>query len=77
MEISSAYNSGMQGLQKATESLARNADTVAKSIGDTDMNEEVTTALLESKQNVVQAEASAEVVKAADEVMGTIIDTVA
>lgn len=77
MEISSTYNSGMQGLQKATESLARNADTVAKSVGDTDMNEEVTTALLESKQNVIQAEASAEVVKAADEVMGTIIDTVA
>lgn len=74
MELTSTYNSGMQGLQKAQEGLQRNAETVAKSVAQSEMKEDATTALIESEKNVVQAEASAKIVKAADEMMGTIID---
>ncbi len=74
MEISSTFNSGMQGLQRAQEGLDRNAETVAKAVAKSDMTEDVTTAMIESEKNVVQAQASAKVVTAADEMVGTLID---
>ena len=73
MEVLS-YQNGMQGLQKATEGLQRNADTVAKMAGDDISTEDMATVMVEAKQNEILAKASVEVVESVDEMNGTIID---
>ena len=73
MEVLS-YQNGLQGLQKAMEGLERNADTVAKSVGDEFSTQDLSTTMVESKQNQILAEASVEVVKSVDEMNEAIID---
>ena len=73
MEVLS-YQNGLQGLQKATEGLVRNADTVAKAVGDEFSTQDMSTVMVEAKQNQILAEASVEVVKSVDEMNEAIID---
>ncbi|MBA1148213.1 hypothetical protein H0Z60_14250 [Ectothiorhodospiraceae bacterium WFHF3C12] len=75
MEVVNSFNAGMRGLQYAQEGLQRNAETIARASTDDKATEDVNTALVESLSFSRQAEASVRVVKAADEVLGSLIDT--
>lgn len=75
MEVVNSFNAGMRGLQYAQEGLQRNAETIARANGDEKASEEVNTALVENLSYSRQAEASVRVVQAADEVLGSLIDT--
>lgn len=79
MEVVNSFNAGMRGLQYAQEGLQRNAETIARSDtdGDVENAEDVNTAMVESLSFSRQAEASVRVVKAADQVTGSLIDTLA
>lgn len=90
MEIQSAFNSGVQGFQKATEDASKAASDIAASTAyDSQVASEnsTTTTQLQTQtppnltQSVVdlkvaeyQAKGSAEVVKTADEALGTLLD---
>lgn len=75
MDVLSVFNSGVQGLHRAEESLRRNSDTVAKVTARLDRSEDLNTTLVEAQNAVRQAEASVQVVQAADEMLGTLLDT--
>lgn len=91
MEIQTAFNSGIQGLQKATEASEQAAaDIVASTQAsqDTDLAN-IQTATTEQKipelnQSIVdlkvaehQAKAATEVIKTADDSLGTLLDVTA
>ncbi|KAB7623044.1 hypothetical protein F3N43_10590 [Alkalilimnicola sp. S0819] len=75
MDALGAFGSGLQGLHRADEAMRRNADTVAKVTARVDRTENLNTALVESQSALHQAQASVKVVKAADEMLGTLLDT--
>ena len=76
MEIGSAFASGLAGIQTGREGLAQNASDIARAPvaeqnGEPD---KVVEALVESKANLQQVQASANVVEAASGNIGTILD---
>lgn len=98
MEIQSAFNSGLQGFQNATERADKAASNIASATafsaenfdqaqvvndgtidqntgsGDlSDLNQEI----VDLKVAEYQAKASAEVIKSADESLGTLLDVTA
>lgn len=91
MEIQSAFNSGIQGFQKATEATNQAAaDIVAETSINRDEsaisqnptnNEQKIPDLNQSIVNLkvaeFQAKSSAQVIKTADEVLGTLVDITA
>ncbi len=97
MEIQSAFASGVQGFQKATEDANKAATAIAQettsadnfaeaqAVPQTAENESLPAEQLPNlNQEIVnlkvaqhQAEASAQVIKSADEALGTIIDVTA
>ena len=102
MEIQSAFNSGVQGFQNATDKASQAATDIAastavnteqKSTVDPEQNSlnlEVSSEVVTNKslpdlnQSIVdlkvaeyQAKSSAEVIKSADESLGTLLDVVA
>ena len=96
MEIQSAFNSGIQGFQKATEQANQAAENIATET-TANRDERVTTQTTTSQtlasneqkipdlnQSIVdlkvaefQAKSSAQVIKTADEVLGTLVDVTA
>jgi len=96
MEIQSAFNSGVQGFQKATEEASQAAANIVAETTAT-RDESVITQTTTSQastnnaqkipdlnQSIVdlkvaefQAKASAQVIKTADEVLGTLVDVTA
>lgn len=90
MEIQSAFNSGVQGLQKASEEVTESAREIARETAASEQSEvdnstpslqaaeTATTGLTESLVNLkvaeVQARASTDVIKTADENLGTLLD---
>ena len=77
-----AINSGIQGINKGMDGLKRNAhDTATLNTQNNTTNTSdlkgVTATLIDMKSNELQVEMSAKVVKAADEMIGTIIDITA
>ena len=91
MEIQSAFNSGVQGLQRATETADRAAvDIVAETSAYQEV-EAVSQAPVSNEQKVPdlnqsivdlkvaehQAKASTEVIKTADDSLGTLLDVTA
>lgn len=91
MEIQSAFNSGVQGFQKATEDANKAAVSIVANTAETPESYESElstksdnlssgglTNLNESVVNLkvaeYQAKASAEVIKSADETLGTLLD---
>jgi len=95
MEIQSAFNSGIQGFQKATEQANQAAENIAAETTanrDESVTTETTSQSLASNtqkipdlnQSIVdlkvaefQAKSSAQVIKTADEVLGTLVDVTA
>jgi len=94
MEIQSAFNSGVQGLQSSTEAADQAAaDIVAETTANivTETNEDVASELESSEQTLPdlnqslvelkvaehQAKASTEVIKTADDSLGTLLDVTA
>jgi hypothetical protein len=93
MEIQSAFNSGIQGLQKATNEAGKAAANIAAEtsarrdqniITDTDISQTVTSkeqkipelnkSIVDLKVAEFQAKSSVQVIKTADDVLGTLID---
>ena len=92
MEIQSAFNSGVQGFQKATEDANKTAASIVANTTETIKNYDTAasatqvenlpagevTNLNESVVNLkvaeYQAKASTEVIKSADETLGTLLD---
>jgi hypothetical protein len=96
MEIQSAFNSGVQGFQKATEEASQAAANIAAETtanrDESVITETTTSQTLASNtqkipdlnQSIVdlkvaefQAKSSAQVIKTADEVLGTLVDVTA
>jgi hypothetical protein len=92
MEIQSAFNSGVQGLQKAAESANQAASDIARSTSyqsdnvqednnltanentKTESLPNLTQSIVDLKVAEHQTKASANVVKTADEALGTLLD---
>lgn len=75
MDINSAFNAGARGLQSADQAATRSAETIARRSGNLAENETVETALVEAAAAENQAAAATEVVRAADESLGSLLDT--
>lgn len=78
MQIAGAMHHGLQGMQTGITGVERNAADIASAER---MNDTATTELhqplVEQRQNLHQVGASANVIKAADAVLGTVIDMMA
>jgi len=91
MEIQSAFNSGVQGFQRATEAADQAAADIAASTSASDDVDAVNQATASNEQDIPdlnqsivelkvaehQARASAEVIKSADDSLGTLLDVTA
>ena len=88
MDVQSALNSGLQGFQKATESASQAASDIAHSThfhpeetqpdeslsSDSKSSPNFNQAVVDLKVAEHQAKASANVIKTADETLGTLLD---
>lgn len=91
MEIQSAFNSGIQGFQKATEEASQAAANIVaetsishdeSTINQISTNNEkkipdLNQSIVDLKVAEFQAKSSAQVIKTADEVLGTLVDVTA
>jgi len=96
MEIQSAFNSGIQGFQKATDDASQAAANIASETnvsGDENVSSqaisnqtaisteqkipELNQSIVDLKVAEFQAKSSAQVIKTADEVLGTLVDVTA
>lgn len=91
MEIQSAFNSGVQGLQRATETAERAAADIVAQTGATSEIDAVSQAPVTTEQKIPnlnqsivdlkvaehQAKASTEIIKTADDSLGTLLDVTA
>ena len=91
MEIQSAFNSGVQGLQKATEAADQAAEDIVAQTGAPREVDVVSQAAVSSEQKIPnlnqsivdlkvaehQAKASTEIIKTADDSLGTLLDVTA
>jgi hypothetical protein len=91
MEIQSAFNSGVQGLQRATEAADQAAADIVAETGAAQEADAISQAPENNEQKVPdlnqsivdlkvaehQAKASTEVIKSADDSLGTLLDVTA
>ncbi len=77
MGVLSVQNSAVQGIQRGLDGMRKNAAEIASADQLNQAGEETDLAgsMVEMNQNKVQVQASAKVVSALDEVIGTLIDT--
>lgn len=73
MDISSAFGSGLLGIQRGVQGLDRNAAEIARASKSTEELSPVD-ALVNSKVNRLQVEASASVIRTVDETIGSLFD---
>lgn len=76
MGVLSVQNEAVQGIQRGLEGMRRNASQIASAdqLNRAGQETDLAGSLVEMQQNKVQVQASAEVVSAMDEVLGTLID---
>ena len=76
MGVLAVQNEAIQGIQRGLDGMRRNASQIASADQLNRAGQETGLAgsLVEMQQNKVQVQASAEVVSAMDEVLGTLID---
>lgn len=76
MGVLSMQNEAVQGIQRGLEGMRRNASQIASAdqLNRAGQETDLAGSLVEMQQNKVQVQASAEVVSAMDEVLGTLID---
>lgn len=79
MSAISLLQSGLAGFQKATTDAQRGASSIASSsdLSKSSTGTDLTEALVTLKQAEIQAQASAKVIAAADETMGSLLDEMA
>ena len=77
MGVLSVQNSALQGIQRGLEGMRQNAAEIASAdqLNRAGKDTDLETSMVELNQNKVQVQASAKVVSALDEVIGTLIDT--
>ena len=76
MAISSAFGNGLLGIQRGMQGLDRNAAAIASTSKSTEELPPVE-ALVESKINRLQVEASVSVIRSVDEAIGSLLDEMA
>lgn len=76
MGVLSVQNEAVQGIQRGLEGMRRNASQIASAdqLNRAGQETDLAGSLVEMQQNKAQVQASAEVVSAMDEVLGTLID---
>jgi len=79
MGVLSVQNEALQGIQRGIEGLRKNASEIASAdqLNRAGKDTDLEGSLIDLQQNKVQVQASAKTVSAADEVLGTLIDTMA
>jgi len=77
MGVLSVQSSAMLGIQRGLDGIRKNAAEIASAdqLNNAGQETDLLSSLVELQQNKVQVQASAEVISALDEVIGTIIDT--
>ena len=74
--LHSVNHSAIQGIRKGMDDLARDAQTVAHAnVVDGNTTQDLTGALVNTTLTEAQIEAAVEVLKAADETLGFLLDT--
>ncbi|WP_426414923.1 hypothetical protein [Aestuariirhabdus sp. LZHN29] len=76
MKVDSAFNSGLAGIQAGQQNMNRAAQEIAEA-GTTRPQGDIASPLVELKTSQRQIEASTKSIKAADEALGSLIDTLA
>lgn len=76
MGVLAVQNEAIQGIQRGLDGMRRNASQIASAdqLNRAGQETSLAGAMVEMQQNKVQVQASAEVVSAIDEVLGTLID---
>lgn len=76
MGVLAVQNEALQGIQRGLDGMRRNASQIASAdqLNRAGQETSLAGAMVEMQQNKVQVQASAEVVSAIDEVLGTLID---
>lgn len=79
MNVNSALNTGLQGIQKGMEGVEKAAAQIVRGgvDGAAGSNANLIEPIVELKLYERSVEASAQIVKTADEVLGTLLDTMA
>ena len=79
MNVNSVLNTGLQGVQKGFEGVEKAASEIVRGgvDGPAGSNADIVEPLIDLKLYERSVEASAQVVKTADEVLGTLLDTMA
>ena len=77
--IDSVAGSAIQGIQRAQEGLKRNASEIASAsaLSNKQGGKDMTRSLVEMHQHKTNGQASVKVLKAADEMVGTLLDEMA
>lgn len=77
MGVLSIQSSAVQGIQRGLDGMRKNAAEIASAdqLNQAGQETDLAGALVNMQQNKVQVQASAKVVSALDEVVGTMIDT--
>lgn len=77
MGVLSVQTSAVQGIQRGLDGLRKNAAEIASAeeLADKGKDTNLENSLVDLTQNKVQVQASAKVVSAMDQVIGTLIDT--
>jgi len=76
MGVLSVQSEAVQGIQRGLDGMRKNASEIASAdqLNKAGKDTSLVGSLVDMEQNKMQAQASAKVVSAADEVLGTIID---
>jgi len=75
MNLPSISSSGLQGIQSGLDNLRRDAQSIASASTQREENTpDIAESLVDLNVNTRNTEASVKVVKAADEVLGTLLD---
>ena len=75
MNISNVSLTGLAGIQKGLDNLKRDANNIAQTVSQGSQNTtDLAKSMVDLKHDQNQVEASGKVVKAVDDVLGTLID---
>ncbi len=76
MSVLSVQNEAVQGIQRGLDGLRKNAAEIASAdqLNKAGQNTDLVGSLVDLQQNEIQVQASAKVVSAVDEVLGTLVD---
>lgn len=74
MEVNSAHNSALAGIQSGMQGLDSNADAIAKASKGDGEPKDIVNELVDSQQNKLQVEANVKMMKTVDDTVGSLLD---